>query len=151
MEKRIYLPLQLKVLMQPEMYKTADVLFASQKDGKITYSKRNSQFLKLDEAITDQAVQTLIDKKIIAPEGKENGYWRFRIIEETLEKYKALDWETVGSAGLIPLSEEIKFKNEPPDDVLAKLSDEEKSKLIQRLLTELDKGKREIIPGELPF
>jgi len=137
--------------MSPEMYKTTDVLFASQKDGKITYSKRNSQFLKLDEAITDQVVQTLIDKKIIAPVGKENGYWSFRIIDETLEKYRALDWETVGSAGLIPLSEEIKFKNEPPDDVLAKLSDEEKSKLIQRLLTELDKGKREIIPGSLPF
>ena len=111
MEKRIYLPLQLKVLMSPDMYKTTDVLFAFQKEGTITYSKKNSEFLHLDQAVTDQVIQTAINYKLIEPIEQAGGVYKFRINQTTLETAKLTPLTEIPNKPLLKLSTDITFKN----------------------------------------
>lgn len=108
--EKIYLPHQLKALLPAEMYKVLDTLFAFQKEGIVTYSKRNADFLHLDNAITDQAIQTAINYKIIAPIEMAGGVYKFKIVGETIEKAKLVQLTDIPNKPLLKLADEITFK-----------------------------------------
>lgn len=110
MEQKIFIPHQLKALLPPEMYKVLDTLFAFQKEGIISYSKRNSEFLHIDQAICDQCIQTAIDKKIIAPVEQSGGVYRFKINKELMEVAKNIPLTEIPHKALLKLSSEITFK-----------------------------------------
>ena len=108
---KIYLPFQLKALFSPEMYKVMDVLFGFQKEGIISYSKRNCEFLHLPQPVVEQCVQTAVDRKIIEPVELAGGVYRFRIISSTIEAYRQVALADVSDGTPFKLSEEITFKN----------------------------------------
>lgn len=107
---KIFIPHQLKALLPPEMYKVLDTLFAFQKEGTITYSKRNSEFLHIDQSICDQCIQTAIDKKMIAPVEQSGGIYRFKINKELMEVAKNIPLTDIPNKATLKLSSEIKFK-----------------------------------------
>lgn len=107
---KIYIPHQLKALLPSDMYKVLDTLFAFQKDGQISYSKRNSEFLHLDQAVADQCIQTAIDKKMIAPVEQSGGIYRFKINKELMEVAKNIPLTDIPNKALLKLSTEITFK-----------------------------------------
>lgn len=109
---KIFIPHQLKALLPAEMYKVLDTLFAFQKEGTITYSKRNSEFLHLDQSICDQCIQTAVDKKIIEPLEMTGGVYKFKINKPLMETAKTLSLTDIPNRQLIRLSEEITFKND---------------------------------------
>lgn len=110
MTEKIYLPYQVSMLMPGDMYKTMVALFASQKDGVISYSKRNCEFLHLDQAIVEQAIQTAIDHKLITPVEQSGGVYRFKIIQPTIEAAKMTSVTDIPNKPLLKLSSEITFK-----------------------------------------
>lgn len=147
MEQKIFLPLQCKALLPSDCYKVLDTLFAVQKDGKISYSKRNAQFLHLDEAICDQAIQTAIDKKLIVLEAKEGGVWTFTINSEQLEKFKNVKLQDVPGIKLIDMSTEITFKHEQeasPYELAPSMTREELVALMQKIQLQLKKHDNQI-------
>lgn len=99
------------MLMPGDMYKTMVALFASQKDGVISYSKRNCEFLHLDQAIVEQAIQTAIDHKLITPVEQSGGVYRFKIIQPTIEAAKMTSVTDIPNKPLLKLSTDITFKN----------------------------------------
>lgn len=111
MTEKIYLPYQVSMLMPGDMYKTMVALFASQKDGVISYSKRNCEFLHLDQAIVEQAIQTAIDHKLITPVEQSGGVYRFKIIQPTIEAAKMTSVTDIPNKPLLRLSTDITFKN----------------------------------------
>ena len=111
MTEKIYLPYQVSMLMPGDMYKTMVALFASQKDGVISYSKRNCEFLHLDQAIVEQAIQTAIDHKLITPVEQSGGVYRFKIIQPTIEAAKMTSVTDIPNKPLLKLSTDITFKN----------------------------------------
>lgn len=111
MTEKIYLPYQVSMLMPGDMYKTMVALFASQKDGVISYSKRNCEFLHLDQAIVEQAIQTAIDHKLITPVEQSGGVYRFKIIQPTIEAAKMTSVTDIPNKPLLELSTDITFKN----------------------------------------
>ena len=148
MEQKIYLPHQLKALLPSDAYKVLDTLMSFQKEGIISYSKRNADFLHLDSAITDQVIQTAIDRKIIAPVEQSGGVYRFKILTETIEKAKEIQMTDIPKYPLIELSEEITFKNEMG----------KKEKSAEQLIAEIAELKRQLmskmnnpVPNDLPF
>ena len=110
MTEKIYLPYQVSMLMPGDMYKTMVALFASQKDGVISYSRRNCDFLHLDQAIVEQAIQTAIDHKLITPVEQSGGVYRFKIIQSTIEGAKLTPVTEIPNKPLLRLSEDITFK-----------------------------------------
>ena len=96
--------------MPGDMYKTMVALFASQKDGVISYSKRNCEFLHLDQAIVEQAIQTAIDHKLITPVEQSGGVYRFKIIQPTIEAAKMTSVTDIPNKPLLKLSTDITFK-----------------------------------------
>ena len=99
--------------MPGEMYKVMDTLFAFQKeDGTITYSKRNCEFLHLDQAIVEQAIQTAIDYKLIEYVDMAGGVYKFRIVIPTLEAAKMINLTEVPNKKLFKLSEAITWKQQ---------------------------------------
>ena len=110
--EKIFIPHQLKALLPSDMYKVLDTLFAFQKEGTITYSKRNAEFLHLDQAVADQAIQTAVDKKIIEPLEMTGGVYKFKINKPLMETAKTLSLTDIPNRQLIRLSEEITFKND---------------------------------------
>lgn len=110
MTEKIYLPYQVSMLMPGDMHKTMVALFASQKDGVISYSKRNCDFLHLDQAIVEQAIQTAIDHKLITPVEQSGGVYRFKIIQPTIEAAKMTSVTDIPNKPLLRLSTDITFK-----------------------------------------
>lgn len=109
---KIYIPIQVKALMPGDLYKVLDALFAFQKEGTISYSKRNAEFLHLDQAIADQAIQTAVDYKLITPIEQSGGVYRFRINGAAFEAAKMTPLSEVPNKPLLKLSEDITFKNQ---------------------------------------
>lgn len=134
MEQKIFIPHQLKALLPAEMYKVLDTLFAFQKEGTITYSKRNSEFLHIDQSICDQCIQTAIDKKIIEPIEMTGGIYRFKINKPLVETAKTLSLSDIPNKPLIKLSEEITFKEQMKTK---QPSNEELMEQIRRLQAQL--------------
>ena len=141
---KIYLPLQLKALMPPEMFKVMDTIFAFQKeDGIVTYSKRNAEFLHIDQAIADQCIQTAIDKHIITPVGMDGGVYKFKINEGTIEAIKQIPLPEISRKPLLKLSDEIKWKNQTSTK---ELSNDEILEQIRQLQAMLKKNVTEDLP-----
>lgn len=127
MTEKIYLPAQVSYLMPSDLFKVATTLFAFQKDGEVSYSKRNATYLHIDQAIADQCIQTLIDYKLITPTGQDGGVWKFKINASTIEAAKLQPLTEIPSKPLLRLSDEIKWKNQAttkelsPDEILRQI------------------------------
>ena len=100
------------MLMPSDMYKTMITLFAFQKEGVISYSKKNCEFLHLDQAICDQAVQTAINYKLIEPLEMTGGVYKFKINQALIETAKLTPLTEIPNKPILKLSDEITFKNE---------------------------------------
>jgi len=110
---KIFIPAQVSMLMPSDMYKTMTTLFAFQKEGGIvTYSKKNADFLHLDQAVTDQAIQTAINYKLIQPVEQTGGVYKFKINQTTLETAKLTPLTEIPNKPLLKLAETITFKQE---------------------------------------
>lgn len=141
-KNRIYLPAQLKALMPEQMLKVIDLLFIFQKeDATITYSKKNSLFLHMDEVITDQAIQTAIDINLLLPVGVENGIYKFKINQDVIKKFQEIALKDIQDKNLINLSGNITFKTRMSQgDTSApktEMSTEEMQKMILMLQAQL--------------
>lgn len=140
---KIYLPAQISYLMPSDLYKVATSLFAFQKDGEITYSKRNASYLHLDQAIADQCVQTLIDCKLITYVEQSGGVYKFKINAPTIEAAKLIPLTEVPNKPLLKLSDEIKWKNQTSTK---ELSNDEILEQIRQLQAMLKKNVTEDLP-----
>lgn len=135
---RIFIPMQVKALMPSDLYKVLDALFAFQKEGTISYSKRNAEFLHLDQAVADQCIQTAVDYKLITPIEQSGGVWKFRINGAAFEAAKMTPLSEIPNKQLLRLSSEITFKNQTstkemsPEELLRQI-DELKRKLMEKV------------------
>ena len=132
---KIYIPMQVKALMPGDLYKVLDALFAFQKEGTITYSKRNAEFLHLDQAIADQAIQTAVDYKLITPIEQSGGVYRFRINGAAFEAAKMTPLSEVSNKPILKLSSEITFKQ----------MDSTKELSADEILAQIDRLKRQLM------
>ena len=132
--EKIFLPYQVKALMPSDLYKVADVLYAFQKEGHITYSKKNAEYLHLDVAIVEQCIQTLIDTKLIEPVSMDGGVYKFRICPAPLEVAKNIPLVDIPNKPLIKLAAEITFKEQMKTK---QPSNEELMEQIRRLQAQL--------------
>lgn len=110
--ERIYLPLKLKCLLPTEVYKVADIMFACQKEGFVTYSPANVKSLHMPKEVIEVCLQTLLDKDILHRPEKEDKFWKFKINREELEKYNSSSWDDINNAPVIMRSAEVKFTHE---------------------------------------
>ena len=109
---KIFIPAQVSMLMPSDMYKTMITLAAFQKEGIISYSKKNADFLHLDQAVTDQVIQTAINYKLIEPLEQAGGVYKFKINQTTLETAKLTPLTEIPNKPLLKLAETITFKQE---------------------------------------
>ena len=162
MEKgKIYLPMQIKALMPSDMYKVLDVLVAFQKEGIVSYSKRNAEFFHMDLAVADQAIQTAIDIKLLIPVEKDGGVYKFRINEDVIKRAQEVNLKDISSKKMIKLSTDITFKsqkNEEKKDVDCMSYDEMKKMLLmlQARMNEHEQVKKLVVNNSdeddgLPF
>lgn len=113
--------------MPSDLYKVATTLFAFQRDGEVSYSKRNATYLHIDQAIADQCIQTLIDYKLITPVGQDGGVWKFKINASTIEAAKSQPLTEIPSKPVLRLSEDIKWKQQTttkelsPEEILGQI------------------------------
>ena len=121
--------------MPSELYKVSTALFAFQKDGEITYSKRNASYLHVDQAIADQCIQTLIDYKIIEFLEQEGGVYRFKIVQPTIETARLQPLTGIPDKPLLRLSDEIKWKQQATT----------KERTANELLEEIERLKKELM------
>lgn len=137
--------------MPSDLYKVATTLFAFQKDGEITYSKRNASYLHLDQAIADQCVQTLIDYKLITYVEQSGGVYKFKINAPTIEAAKLIPLTEVPNKPLLRLSEEIKWKQQSstkemsPDEILGQIQ------VLKEMLMKKVKPTETNAPDDLPW
>lgn len=110
--EKIYIPAQVSMLMPSDMYKTMITLFAFQKEGIISYSKKNADFLHLDQAVTDQVIQTAINYKLIEPIEQTGGVYKFKINQTVMETAKLTPLTEIPNKPLLKLANEITFKQE---------------------------------------
>lgn len=148
---KIYLPAQISYLMPSDLYKVATCLFAFQKNGEVSYSKRNASYLHIDEAIADQCIQTLIDYKLISFVEQAGGVYRFKINRATIEAAKLIPLTEIPNKPLLRLSEEIKWKQQPttkemsPDEILGQIQ------ALKELLMKKVKPTETNAPDDLPW
>lgn len=137
--------------MPSDLFKVATTLFAFQKDGEVSYSKRNATYLHLDQAIADQCIQTLVDYKLITPAGQDGGVYRFKINASTIEAAKLTPLTEVPNKPILKLSTEITFKNVnntrelSADEILAQID-----KLKRQLMTKV-KAEQTNTADDLPW
>lgn len=150
MTEKIYLPAQVSYLMPSDLFKVATTLFAFQKDGEVSYSKRNATYLHIDQAIADQCIQTLVDYKLITPAGQDGGVWKFKINASTIEAAKSQPLTELPNKPILRLSEDIKWKQQAntkelsPDEILRQI-DELKRQLMTKVKQENN------APDDLPW
>ena len=137
--------------MPSDLFKVATTLFAFQKDGEVSYSKRNATYLHIDQAIADQCIQTLVDYKLITPTGQDGGVYRFKINASTIEAAKLTPLTEVPNKPILKLSTEITFKNVnntrelSADEILAQID-----KLKRQLMTKV-KAEQTNTADDLPW
>lgn len=98
--------------MPSDMYKTMITLAAFQKEGIISYSKKNADFLHLDQAVTDQVIQTAINYKLIEPIEQTGGVYKFKINQTVMETAKLTPLTEIPNKPLLKLATDITFKQE---------------------------------------
>ena len=141
MTEKIYLPAQVSYLMPSDLFKVATTLFAFQKDGEVSYSKRNATYLHIDQAIADQCIQTLVDYRLITPVGQDGGVYKFKINVPTIEAAKLQPLTEIPNKPLLRLADEIKWKQQAttkelsPDEILRQI-DELKRQLMTKVKAE---------------
>ena len=133
--EKTYLPSQILMLMPGDLYKVASTLFAYQKDGEITYSKRNAEYLHLDQAVAEQCVQTLVDIKLIEPLEQAGGVWKFKINKPLIEVAKGRPLTEIPNKPLIKLSEAITWKEQATT----------KERTANEILGEIERLKKELM------
>ena len=121
--------------MPGDLYKVASTLFAYQKDGEITYSKRNAEYLHLDQAVAEQCVQTLVDIKLIEPLEQAGGVYRFKINKPLIEVAKGRPLTEIPNKPLIKLSEAITWKQQATT----------KERTANEILGEIERLKKELM------
>ena len=137
--------------MPSDLFKDATTLFAFQKDGEVSYSKRNATYLHIDQAIADQCIQTLVDYKLITPTGQDGGVYKFKINASTIEAAKLTPLTEVPNKPILKLSSEITFKNVnntrelSADEILAQID-----KLKRQLMTKV-KAEQTNTADDLPW
>lgn len=137
--------------MPSDLFKVATTLFAFQKDGEVSYSKRNATYLHIDQAIADQCIQTLVDYKLITPTGQDGGVYRFKINASTIEAAKLTPLTEVPNKPILKLSTDITFKNVnntrelSADEILAQID-----KLKRQLMTKV-KAEQTNTADDLPW
>lgn len=148
---KIYLPAQISYLMPSDLYKVATCLFAFQKNGEVSYSKRNASYLHIDEAIADQCIQTLIDYKLISFVEQSGGVYKFKINAPTIEAAKLIPLTEVPNKPLLKLSGEIRWKQQPttrelsPDEILGQIQ------ALKEMLMKKVKPEETNAPDDLPW
>ena len=149
--EKIFLPAQISYLMPSDLYKVATSLFAFQKDGEVSYSKRNASYLHIDEAIADQCIQTLIDYKLISFVEQSGGVYRFKINAPTIEAAKLIPLTEIPNKPLFKLSSEIKWKQQSttrelsPDEILGQIQ------ALKEMLMKKVKPTETNAPDDLPW
>lgn len=125
--EKIFLPYQISMLMPAEMFKVMVTLFAYQKEGTITYSKRNCEFLHLDQAIVEQCIQTAINYKLIEFVEQSGGVYKFKINVSVIEAAKLTPLTAIPEKPILKLADEITWKQQAttkemsPDELLAEI------------------------------
>lgn len=133
---KVFLPYQVKMLLTGDFYKVLDTLFAFQKEeGMITYSRKNCEFMHLDQAIVEQAIQTAIDYKLIEYVSQDGGVYKFRILKPTIEVAKQIPLNEVPNKALFKPSDEIKWKEQATT----------KERTANELLEEIERLKKELM------
>lgn len=127
---KIYLNLKLKCLLPSEIYKVADMLFACQKEGCVTYSSNNIKSLHIPKEAVEIAIQTLIDRQILEQPVKEGSFWKFKINTEVIKRYNDASWDDINNAPVLKKSSELKFTHQPEKE---EMSVEEMKKQIAHL------------------
>lgn len=131
---KIYLNLKLKCLLPIEVYKVADILFACQKDGYVTYSSNNVKSMHMPKEAVEIAIQTLIDRQILDQPVKEGNFWKFKINADGIKRYQDSSWDDINNAPVLRMSSETKFTHEPPAiQSYTQMSPEEMMKRMQEL------------------
>lgn len=137
--------------MPSDLFKVATTLFAFQKEGEVSYSKRNATYLHIDQAIADQCIQTLVDYKLITPTGQDGGVYRFKINAPVIEAAKSQPLTEVPNKPILKLSTDITFKNVnstrelSADEILAQID-----KLKRQLMTKV-KAEQTNTADDLPW
>lgn len=137
--------------MPSDLYKVATTLFAFQKDGEVSYSKRNATYLHLDQAIADQCIQTLVDYKLISFVEQSGGVYKFKINAPTIEAAKLIPLTEVPNKPLLRLSSEIKWKHQSttkemsPDEILGQIQ------ALKEMLMKKVKPTETNAPDDLPW
>lgn len=114
-ESRFYLPMQLKALLEPNIYKVVDALFAYQQNGEVTYSSSTARMLHMDEEIADRAVQTIINLNLLVQKPKKEQYYVFAINNKVIEGYRSMDWNDAKKSDIINLADAVYFKQQQDD------------------------------------
>ena len=110
--EKIFLNLKVKCLLPVEVYKVADILFACQKDGYVTYSANNPKSMHMPKEVVEVAIQTLIDRYILESPAKEGNVWKFKINEESIKRYQDASWDDICSTPALRQSSEVKFNHQ---------------------------------------
>lgn len=137
--EKIFLNLKVKCLLPVEVYKVADILFACQKDGYVTYSANNPKSMHMPKEAVEVAIQTLIDKKVLDHPVKEGNVWKFKIIENTIKAIQDVSWDDICSAPAIKPSSEIKFTHQQESvpveesDIFDNMSTQQMARMMRML------------------
>ena len=134
--------------MPSDLFKVATALFAFQKDGEISYSRRNASYLHVDESICDQCIQTLIDYKLIEFSELRGGVYYFKINEAIIEAARLSPLTDIPNKPLFRLSDEIKWKQQASTKEMDEKEIMERIRQLQGLL------KKKVDPNadkELPW
>lgn len=107
--ERVFLPLKLKCLLPSDVYKVADILFACQKDGCITYSSANLKSFHMPKEAVELAIQTLIERDIISYAIKEDKFFRFEINKKELERYDKSNWININESSVLAKATAVRF------------------------------------------
>jgi hypothetical protein len=155
--ERIFLPLKLKCLLPSDVYKVADILFACQKDGCITYSSANLKSFHMPKEAVELAIQTLIDRDVISYAIKEDKFFRFEINKKELERYDKSNWININESSVLAKATAVRFtshyveekKEEPKKE--AGMSVDELRALMAKLQEQLKQQETNSSSDGLPW
>jgi hypothetical protein len=155
--ERIFLPLKLKCLLPSDVYKVADILFACQKEGCITYSSANLKSFHMPKEAVELAIQTLIERDIISYAIKEDKFFRFEINKKELERYEKSNWININESSVLAKATAVRFtshyveekKEEPKKE--AGMSVDELRALMAKLQEQLKQQETNSSSDGLPW
>lgn len=161
MTEKIFLNLKLKCLLPTEVYKVADILFACQKDGYVTYSSNNVKSMHMPKEVVEIAIQTLIDRQILDQPVKEGNFWKFKINADSIKRYQDSSWDDINEAPALRKSSELKFTHQESvaleeSDVIENMSTQQMMRMMRVLSARIkeEQSKQEMMNNDastLPY